>query len=104
LTSRARVGAVERRIQENETAIGSLEQSLDLHALDPAPADLETRSAVSVHDGATSGSESRLAGALGSAEAASLAKEKLNAAEAELAAVEKISRAPGASLKRATGN
>ena len=84
--------AVERRIQENETADRDLMKQLsDLHALDPAPADLETRSAgISARRARLPEARAELVRArLGSAEAASLAKQKLNAAEAELAAVEK---------------
>ena len=84
--------AVERRIQENETADRDLLKQLsDLQALDPAPADLETRSAsISARRARLPEARAELVRArLGSAEAASLAKEKLNAAEAELAAVEK---------------
>ena len=84
--------AVERRIQENESADRDLLKQLsDLHALDPAPADLETRSAsISARRARLPEARAELVRArLGSAEAASLAKEKLNAAEAELAAVEK---------------
>jgi len=84
--------AVERRIQENETADRDLLKQLsDLHALDPPPADLETRSAsISARRARLPEARAELVRArLGSAEAASLAKEKLNAAEAELAAVEK---------------
>ncbi|HYK23271.1 MAG TPA: hypothetical protein VEU75_01250, partial [Candidatus Acidoferrum sp.] len=84
--------AVERRIQENETADRDLLKQLsDLHALDPAPADLETRSAsISARRARLPEARAELVRArLGSAEAASLARQKLNAAEAELAAVEK---------------
>ena len=84
--------AVERRIQENESADRDLLKQLsDLHALDPAPADLETRSAsISARRARLPEARAELVRArLGSAEAASLAKQKLNAAEAELAAVEK---------------
>ena len=84
--------AVERRIQENETADRDLLKQLsDLHALDPAPADLETRSAsISARRARLPEARAELVRArLGSAEAASLATQKLNAAEAELAAVEK---------------
>jgi len=84
--------AVERRIQENETADRDLLKQLsDLQALDPAPADLETRSAsISARRSRLPEARAELVRArLGSAEAASLAKQKLNAAEAELAAVEK---------------
>jgi len=84
--------AVERRIQENESADRDLLKQLsDLHALNPAPADLETRSAsISARRARLPGERAELVRArLGSAEAATLAKEKLNAAQAELAAVEK---------------
>ena len=84
--------AVERRIQENETADRDLLKQLsDLHALDPAPADLETRSAsISARRARLPEARAELVRArLGSAEAASLARQKLTAAEAELAAVEK---------------
>jgi len=81
-----------------------LKQLSDLHALDPAPADLETRSA------SISARRARLPEARAELVRRGLAARrlrvwpgKLNAAEAELAAVKKISRAPGASLKRATG-
>jgi hypothetical protein len=89
--------AVDQRIQENETADRDLLKQLsDLHALNPAPADLETRSAsISARRARLPEARAELVrGRLGSAEAASLAKEKSNAAEAELAAVEKnIARA-----------
>ena len=84
--------AVERRIQENETADRDLLKQLsDLHALDPAPADMETRSAsISARRARLPEARAELVRArLGSAEAASLARQKLTAAEAELAAVEK---------------
>lgn len=84
--------AVERRMQENETADRDLLKQLsDLHALDPAPADMETRSAsISARRARLPEARAELVRArLGSAEAASLARQKLNAAEAELAAVEK---------------
>ena len=84
--------AVERRIQENESADRDLLKQLsDLHALNPAPADLETRSAsISARRARLPEERAELVRArLGSAEAATLAKEKLTAAEAELAAVEK---------------
>ena len=84
--------AVERRIQENESADRDLLKQLsDLQALDPAPADLETRSAsISARRARLPEARAELVRArLGSVEAATLAKQKLNAAEAELAAVEK---------------
>ena len=86
------LAAVERRIQESEAADRNLLKQLsDLHALDPAPADLETRSAsITARRARLPEERAELVRArLGSAEAARLAKEKLNAVEAELAAVEK---------------
>jgi hypothetical protein len=91
------LAAVERRIQESEAADRDLLKQLsDLHALNPAPADLETRSAsISARRARLPDERAELVRArLGSADAARLAKEKLNAAEAELAVVEKnIARA-----------
>jgi hypothetical protein len=91
------LAAVERRIQESEAADRDLLKQLsDLHALDPAPADLEARSAsISARRARLPDERAELVRArIGSAEAARLAKEKLNAAEAELSAVEKnIARA-----------
>ena len=68
-----------------------MKQLSDLHALDPAPADLETRSAsITARRARLPEERAELVRArLGSADAARLAKEKLNAVEAELAAVEK---------------
>ena len=86
------LAAVERRIQESEAADRNLLKQLsDLHALDPAPADLETRSAsITARRARLPEERAELIRArLGSADAARLAKEKLNAVEAELAAVEK---------------
>ena len=86
------LAAVERRIQESEAADRDLLKQLsDLHALDPAPADLEARSAnISVRRARLPEERAELVRArLGSADAARLATEKLNAAEAELSAVEK---------------
>ena len=83
---------VDRRIQESEAADRDLLKQLsDLHALNPAPADLEARSAnISARRARLPDERAELVRArLGSAEAAQLAREKLNAAEAELAAVEK---------------
>jgi len=84
--------AVERRIRESEAADRDLLKQLsDLHALDPAPADLETRSAgISARRARLPEERAELVRArLGSTEAARLATEKLSAAEAELSAVEK---------------
>lgn len=86
------LGAVERRIQASESADRDLLKELsDLHALDPAPADLEARSAsISMRRARLPEKRAELIRArLGSADAARLAREKLNAAEAELSAVEK---------------
>src|SRR5213596_4244028 len=86
------LAAVERRIQESEAADRDLLKQLsDLHALNPAPADLEARSAnITARRARLPEERAELVRArLGSADAARLAKEKLNAVEAELAAVEK---------------
>jgi hypothetical protein len=86
------LAAVERRIRESEaTDRDLLKQLSDLHALDPAPADLDARSAnINVRLARLPEERAELVRArLGSAEAERLAKEKLNAAEAELSAVEK---------------
>ena len=86
------LAAVERRIQESEAADRDLLKQLsDLHALDPPPADLEARSAsITARRARLPDERAELVRArLGSADAARLAKEKLNAVEAELSAVEK---------------
>jgi len=86
------LAAVERRIRESEAADRDLLKQLsDLHALNPAPADLEARSAsITARRARLPEERAELVRArLGSAEAAQLATEKLNAAEAELSAVEK---------------
>src|ERR1041385_784934 len=83
---------VERRIQESEAADRDLlKQISDLHALHPAPADLEARSAsIAARRARLPEKRAELVRArLGSAEAVRLAKEKLNAVEAQLSAVEK---------------
>jgi hypothetical protein len=86
------LGAVERRIQENDAADRELLKELSaLQAAEPPPADLESRSAN------LSGRRARLPeeraeivrARLGSADACRLAKEKLVAAEAELSVIEK---------------
>src|SRR5436309_2534417 len=86
------LGAVERRIRESEaTDRDLLKQLSDLHAIDPAPADRDARSA-SINARLARLPEERaelVRARLGSAEAARLATEKMNAAEAELSAVEK---------------
>jgi len=90
---------VERRIQESEAADRDLLKQLsDLHALDPAPADLEARSAdITARRARLPEKRAELVRArLGSADAVRLAMEKLNAAEAALSTVEKnIARTRG---------
>jgi hypothetical protein len=86
------LAGVERRIQESEALDRDLLKQLsDLHALDPAPADMEARSAsITARRARLPDERAELVRArLGSADAVRLAKEKLNAAEAKLAAVEK---------------
>ncbi len=86
------LAAVERRIQESEAADRDLlKQISDLHALNPAPANLEARSAsINTRRARLPDERAELVRArLGSADAVRLAKEKLNAAEAALSAVEK---------------
>jgi hypothetical protein len=86
------LAGVERRIQESEALDRDLLKQLsDLHALDPAPADLEARSAsITARRARLPEERAELVRArLGSADAVRLAKEKLTAAEAKLSAVEK---------------
>jgi hypothetical protein len=86
------LAGVERRIQESEAADRDLlKQISDLHAVEPAPADLEARSAsINARRARLPDERAELVRArLGSADAVRLAKEKLNAADAELSAVEK---------------
>ena len=86
------LAGVERRIQESEAADRDLlKQISDLHAINPPPADFETRSAsLAARQARLPEERAELVRArLGGADAARLAKEKLNAVEAELAAVEK---------------
>jgi hypothetical protein len=86
------LAGVERRIQESEAADRDLLKQLsDLHALDPAPVDLEARSAdITARRARLPEKRAELVRArLGSADAVRLAKEKLNAAETELSTVEK---------------
>src|SRR5213083_685773 len=83
---------MERRLQDSEAADRNLLKQLsDLHALNPPPADLEARSAnITARQARLPEERAELIRArLGSADAVRLAKEKLNAVEAELAAVEK---------------
>jgi hypothetical protein len=86
------LAAVGRRIQENESAERDLLKQLsDLHAINPPPSDLETRSAnISARCARLPEERAELVRArLGSSDAARLAKEKLIAAAAELSIVEK---------------
>jgi hypothetical protein len=86
------LASVERRVQDNEAADRNLLKQLsDLHALDPAPPDLEALSAGIMSKRARLPDERAelVRARLGSADAVRMAKEKLNTADAELAAVEK---------------
>ena len=86
------LAAVERRIQDSEAADRDLLKQLsDLHALNPAPADLEARSAnITARRARLPDERAELVRArLGSADAARLAKEKLTAAETEVSTLEK---------------
>jgi hypothetical protein len=86
------LATVERRVQQSEAADRDLLKQLsDLHALDPAPPDLETLSAgINAKRARLPDERAELVHArLGSADAVRTAKEKLNTADAELAAVEK---------------
>jgi hypothetical protein len=86
------LAGMERRLQESEAADHALLKQLsDLHALNPPPADLEARSAnIAARQARLPEERAELIRArLGSADAVRLAKEKLNAVEAELSAVEK---------------
>ena len=86
------LASVERRVQESEAADRDLLKQLsDLHALDPAPPDLEALSAGIMTKRARLPDERAelVRARLGSADAVRMAKEKLNTADAELAAVEK---------------
>ena len=86
------LASVERRVQDNEAADRNLLKQLsDLHALDPAPPDLEALSAGIMSKRARLPDERAelVRARLGGADAVRMAKEKLNTADAELAAVEK---------------
>ncbi len=86
------LAGVERRIQESEAADRDLLKQLsDLHALDPAPPDLETLSAgIMAKRARLPDKRAELVRArMGSADAVRAAKEKLTSAESELAIVEK---------------
>src|SRR5437762_2642641 len=86
------LAGVERRIQESEAADRNLlKQFSDLHALDPAPPDLEALSAGIMAKRARLPDERAelVRARMGSGDAVRTAKEKLNTTESELAAVEK---------------
>jgi hypothetical protein len=86
------LAGVERRIQESEAADRDLLKQLsDLHALDPAPPDLEALSAGIMAKRARLPDERAelVRARMGSTDAVRTAKEKLTATESELAAVEK---------------
>src|SRR5690348_16930152 len=86
------LAAVERRIQESEAADRELLKQLsDLHALNPAPPDLESLSAGIMAKRARLPDERAelVRARIGSADAVRAAKEKLTSAESELAIVEK---------------
>jgi hypothetical protein len=86
------LASVERRVQESEAADRDLLKQLsDLHALDPAPPDLDALSAgIMTKQARLPDERAELVRArLGSADAVRMAKEKLNTTDAELAAVEK---------------
>ena len=86
------LAGVERRIQESEaTDRDLLKQLSDLHALDPAPPDLEALSAGIMAKRARLPDERAelVRARMGSSDAVLTAKEKLNTTESELAALEK---------------
>ncbi|MEP6586392.1 MAG: hypothetical protein ABJB70_06670 [Candidatus Udaeobacter sp.] len=86
------LAGVERRIQESEaTDRDLLKQLSDLHALDPAPPDLEALSAGIMAKRARLPDERAelVRARMGSTDAVLTAKEKLNTTESELAALEK---------------
>jgi hypothetical protein len=86
------LAGMERRIQESEAADRDLLKQLsDLHALDPAPPDLEALSAGIMAKRARLPDERAelVRARMSSTDGARMAKEKLNAVESELAAVEK---------------
>jgi hypothetical protein len=86
------LAGVERRIQESEAADRDLLKQLsDLHALDPAPPDLEALSAGIMAKRARLPDERAelVRARMGSSDAVLAAKEKLNTTESELAALEK---------------
>ena len=86
------LAAVERRVEENDAADRDLMKKLaELQAMSPPPADIEAQSAsIAARRARLPEERAELVRArLGSADAVRLAKEKLAAAEAELAVMEK---------------
>jgi len=86
------LASVERRVQESEAADRDLLKQLsDLHALDPAPSDLEALSAGIMAKRARLPDERAelVRARMGSSDAVLTAKEKLNTTESELASLEK---------------
>ena len=86
------LGAVDRRIQENEEADRALLKEIgSLEAMEPPPADRDTKAAtLGARRARLPDERAELVRArLGSVDACQGAKEKLKAAEAELAAIEK---------------
>jgi hypothetical protein len=86
------LASVERRVQASEAADRDLlKQLTDLHALDPAPPDLEALSAGIMAKRARLPDERAelVRARLGGTDAVGVAKEKLNIADAELATLEK---------------
>ncbi|HEY3660757.1 MAG TPA: hypothetical protein VGK91_05980 [Candidatus Udaeobacter sp.] len=86
------LASVERRVQASEAADRDLlKQLTDLHALDPAPPDLEALSAGIMAKRARLPDERAelVRARLGGTDAVGVAKEKLNTADAELATLEK---------------
>jgi hypothetical protein len=86
------LGNVERRLQQSEaTDRDLLKQLSDLHALDPAPPDLEALSAgiMTKRERLPEERAELIKARMGSTDAVRIAKEKLTSAESELAAVEK---------------
>lgn len=86
------LAGVERRIESNDSADRELLKELAaLQAIEPPPADLDTKTAsLSARRARLPDERAELARArLGSAEASRLAREKLNAADTELSAIEK---------------
>jgi hypothetical protein len=86
------LGAVEKRIEANDAADRDLLRELsEMQAMEPPPADLEARSTtIGAKRARLPDERAELVRArMGSADACRLAKEKLTAADAELAAIQK---------------